>query len=197
MKNLVSLFNPAVSNIGSFERFLANNNIDSVYVEVGDSVDTSTLIICGVSGLSIADSCYFEKLKYWIRNLLDRKIKVIGICAGMQMLFSYTDESSEEMLGLINGKVNKLDFSPLLTNTYIGNRKLVIPGTMSLSNAYFSHGYGITEFNTSDFTNFLTVELTGGQSFLVYFEKDNLIGFQFHPERSSEEWRNFLISKIK
>jgi imidazoleglycerol phosphate synthase glutamine amidotransferase subunit HisH len=68
---------------------------------------------------------------------------------------------------------------------------------MSLSNAYFSHGYGITEFNTSDFTNFLTVELTGGQSFLVYFEKDNLIGFQFHPERSSEEWRNFLISKIK
>ena len=58
MRKSVSLFNPGVSNIGSFERFLSDNDISSVLVNVGDSIDTETLIICGVSGLSLNDQNY-------------------------------------------------------------------------------------------------------------------------------------------
>ncbi len=196
MRNRVSLFNPTVSNIGSFERFLANNDINSIFVDIDDIVETKTLIICGVSGLSLKDENYILHLRSWVRSLLANNIRIIGICAGMQMLFSFTEESSEEMLSLIKGKVNKLDFSPQLTNTFIGFRNVLIPGTNKNSKAYFSHGYGITEFFPEELLNYVTVELESNQFFLVYFEADNLIGFQFHPERSSEDWRNYLISKI-
>ena len=197
MRKSVSLFNPGVSNIGSFERFLSDNDISSVFVNVGDSIDTETLIICGVSGLSLNDQNYILNFKNWVSDLLNNsKVRIIGICAGMQLFFTYTDESSENLLGLLKGNVVKLDFNPVRTNTFIGFRDLKLPDTGSIARAYFSHGYGITDFSIDAFNYYIKVDLSSNQSFLAYFEHKNLIGFQFHPERSSEGWRNFLISKI-
>ncbi len=196
MKKLVSLFNPTVSNIGSFENFLAQNDIGSIQVSLNEEVTTSTLVICGVSGLSLDDKKYMISLKKWLSGLNERNVKIIGICAGMQMFFSYTEESSNDLLGFLNGNVQKLDFEPEFTKTFIGYRELLIPGLNISDKAYFSHGYGITQFSIADFKNCLVVELSSGQSFLAYFESENIFGFQFHPEKSHQKWRNFFISKL-
>lgn len=194
-QNIISICNPVVSNIGSLKTFFLKNGIKYNIVNVGDEIKTKCLLICGVSGLFFSDKSQFINFKKWIHSIAKQNIQIVGICAGMQMLFSQTDEVGQDMLDIISGSINKLCFINPDIITYIGKRHVKHDNLEMYP--YFSHGYGLIEDNTSQFDDFIQVNSNPSEKFIAYFSKDNIIGFQFHPERSCDTTMKFFINKLK
>jgi glutamine amidotransferase len=172
----------------------------------------SNLILPGVGSFEIA----MKKLQqYDLIETLAKFVKsgkpIMGVCLGMQLLF---DESSEfgkhTGLGFIKGKVIKF---PEIVN----NQKIRIPhigwntiykseldwlatplvNTNNESLMYFVHSYYVKP-DSND--NILTYSNYSGFEFCSSVKKDNIFGFQFHPEKSGKEglciYDNFLKIKI-
>ncbi len=110
----------------------------------------------------------------------------LGICVGMQLLFSSSEESEEfKGLGLIEGKVVKLSNNGLKV-PQIGWNKLSFPIKSQLFDniksgdyVYFVHSYYANAacnntIATTDYGDVITAAV----------QKDNIFGVQFHPEKS-------------
>lgn len=113
---------------------------------------------------------------------------VLGICLGMQILFDYSEEGRVDCLGLIPGKIQKLDSdNDQLIVPHMGwNTLQVLKGSAILktvpdhSYAYFVHSYAAP---IGSYTLALTQY---GMKFSSLIQYRNFIGAQFHPERSSD-----------
>ena len=117
-----------------------------------------------------------------------RKISLLGICLGMQLLYEYSDEDDGcRGLGIISGKVKKIKSKEGIRVPNIGWRKIHNSNNSNLFSDieidpifYFVHSYAC---DTVD-KKFVTGVLNYGQSFDVMIEADNVFGTQFHPEKS-------------
>jgi imidazole glycerol-phosphate synthase subunit HisH len=157
-------------------------------------------------------------------NNLDSAIKeftqtgkpLLGICLGMQLLMTSSEENGiHNGLDLIKGKVirfkNPNDYSIKYKIPQIGWNELLTPNkkTNSFDNKhwedsilkhlgeklymYFLHSYYV---EPEDEQIILSETSYGGDLFCSAYQKDNIIGCQFHPERSGEQGlkilKNFL-----
>jgi glutamine amidotransferase len=113
---------------------------------------------------------------------------VLGICLGMQLLFESSEEFGfHEGLGLIPGKVVRFDKSIELTHKvpHMGWNKMFFkknsPLFKELENPYlyFVHSYHVV---CDD--EFVIGKTIYGYEFVSAVNKDNLFGFQPHPEKS-------------
>jgi glutamine amidotransferase len=116
---------------------------------------------------------------------------IIGICLGMQLLF----ESSEEFgntkgLGLIEGKVVKFDKSKMDMNNqkvpHIGWNKLFHKKNklfQGLENPYL---YFVHSFHIVTDDKYVIATTKYGYDFVSSVQKDNIYGFQPHPEKSHD-----------
>lgn len=193
-KRCISICNPVVSNIGSIKNFLLKNGINFVMVDPGDNVTTKAVLICGVSGLYFSDDTSFLKFKSWILELNSKGVQIVGICAGMQMMFRNSVEINSDLLGIMSSEISKLFFLNPQRNTFIGTRTLRFESTHM--RAYFSHGFGVEYTSELKFDECIIVEDDVVKPFIAYFSLGNLLGFQFHPERSCEVTMNFFLNKL-
>jgi len=190
----VSVYSPGISNIGSFRFYLSLYNIEIIPISVGQSLKTRTLIICGVSGLNFGNKVDADNARKWLLGIKKSGTRIIGICAGMQMLFKTSEESSMDLLGFMPYSVVKLNFSKN-KKTFIGYRKLIAKDSKS-HKAYFSHSYGVNATIKEECEELLMCEDNNGESFVAHFIHENIIGFQFHPEKSSKYWRDYFVKSI-
>ena len=120
---------------------------------------------------------------------------LLGICLGMQLLFEYSEEGETECLGLIKGRVKKFN-NEAITVPQMGWNTIQFdahPLFESLGQDpwfYSVHSY-YAEINDA------TISSTEyGHRYSSTVKKDNFIGTQYHPEKSSENGaillRNFL-----
>ena len=139
-------------------------------------------------------------LKDAILDFANSKKPLLGICLGMQLLF----ESSEEFgytkgLGLIEGKVVKFDKSKMSSDLkipHMGWNKIVNkdnPLFKNLQNPYlyFVHSYHVV---TDDKYTIATTNY--GYDFVSAVNKDNIFGFQPHPEKSHNNGLKILENFI-
>jgi len=126
-----------------------------------------------------------------IRNAIERRVPLLGICVGMQILADSGEEFGQHAgLGIWGGVVRRLpesrtgDCSMRIPN--VGWRQLH-PRNGKFSNlrtgdmAYFVHSYALSPIN------FENVEATfqfNGVAFPAIVRRGNVVGFQFHPEKS-------------
>lgn len=122
---------------------------------------------------------------------------VLGICLGMQILASLSEEGKDiPLLGLVDGTIGKLDTAGLPLPHMGWNQVLAKPGHPLFrelgSDAwfYFVHSYALA-LNESTIA-----ETEYGTRFSSAIQKDNFYGVQFHPERSGKAGaqliKNFL-----
>ncbi len=126
------------------------------------------------------------------------KQPLLGICLGMQLLFDSLEEGGETIqgLGLIPGHVGALDTRDL-PSPHMGWNQLhplsdfaLVNNINSGDHAYFVHSYG------APLSEYTVAACHYGNPFTAIVRKDNVMGCQFHPERSSKVGaqilRNFL-----
>lgn len=130
---------------------------------------------------------------------------VLGICLGMQLLASHSEENDTPCLGIVEEKVRLLPRQApdgsLLKVPHIGwNTVEFVPGHPLFEGLpekpwfYFVHSYAM---EPGDHT---VAVAEYGRRFSAAVQRDNFIGVQFHPEKSAAAGerllRNFLKMKI-
>jgi glutamine amidotransferase len=111
---------------------------------------------------------------------------VLGVCLGMQLLCTHSEEGDTECLGLIPAEVRRFVEAPGLRVPHMGWNRLTVSQPHRLLEglgedgwAYFVHSYAVP---IGDFT-VATTDYAGPFSAVV--ARGNFHGMQFHPERSA------------
>jgi glutamine amidotransferase len=112
----------------------------------------------------------------------------LGVCIGMQVLLSDTEEGGKQQcLGIIPGQVRK--FAPGLKVPHMGWNQLkqkkahaIFEGIADGANFYFVHSYYVEPEDKG----LVAGETEYGLPFCSVIARDNLIATQFHPEKSGE-----------
>ena len=140
-------------------------------------------------------------MKYLREHKLDKVIKdlkqpVLGICLGMQLLCSHSEENDTTCIGLFEEKVKK--FIPVgdLKVPHMGWNTIKVKESwldksLESKYAYFVHSYYVpVSDHTSAITNYITL-------FSSALHKDNFYAVQFHPEKSAEAGEIVLKSFLR
>jgi glutamine amidotransferase len=149
------------------------------------------IILAGVgafdSGMgSIRDGGWADALT---EAALVRRVPVLGICLGMQLMCKGSDEGMMPGLGWIDGQVKRFNFpkgSPLKVphmgwNTVtVASANPLIPQADGEQRFYFVHSYYAVCNRPSD----MIATAHHGVDFAAAFESGNIFGVQFHPEKS-------------
>jgi glutamine amidotransferase len=162
------------------------------------------LVLPGVGAFGhCMDEINARSLKEPIIEFVSKKRPLLCICVGMQVLHSIGKEFGEHKgLGFIEGMVDKIPQSAMHNIIhklpYVGWSKLIVnekANSSKYSEAlidkwfYFVHGFMATPKNESDilaYYNYNDVKVVACTA------KDNIIGTQFHPEKSSEAGLSFI-----
>ncbi|MDB4638779.1 imidazole glycerol phosphate synthase subunit HisH [bacterium] len=202
----IGLLNYGAGNMASIRNAL--DFIDIPYVEItkGPLPDSSDyiFILPGVGSFSEASNA-LRLLKF--DDLSLRSVKLIGICLGMQLLFSDSTEGDlSPGLGLIPGNVRPIIdyFSsdvPRLPIPHVGWQPLNFypdQAPFSLSHFhphdfYFVHSFMAVEVDPSNIV--ASVEY-GGVSIPAIVANKSVIGLQFHPEKSGLYGLNLIREVI-
>ena len=134
-----------------------------------------------------------------LKNTIPRLTQpVLGICLGMQLLFSGSDEDDTQCLGIIDGQAHRLRTNPKLPIPQMGWNQLQLVGKSPLlkdisegSYVYFIHSYAVPE------GSYTRASCNYGQKFSAVVEQKNFYGTQFHPERSGLSGAKVLANFLK
>jgi glutamine amidotransferase len=123
---------------------------------------------------------------------------VLGICLGMQLLFSHSEEGTTDCLGILPEKVLRLQSAVGLPVPHMGWNQLVPLGTDPLLEGisardyvYFVHSYAVPVSKST----LATAEYGAPLSAVV--RQGNFWGTQFHPERSAEVGARLLANFLR
>lgn len=190
---MITIIDYGLGNIRAFVNVYERLNIKTkIAKNINDLEEVEKLILPGVGHFDYAmQSLENSGMKEKINDLvLNKKIPVIGICVGMQMMSNRSDEGKLPGLGWIDGEVKLFDQSKITYKTklpHMGwndvdpiiNNKL-LDGLSNKSRFYFLHSY---YFNCNDKRNIIA-QTVYGEIFSSAVCRDNIYGIQFHPEKS-------------
>lgn len=185
------MVNVAIFDYGAGNIFSLKNSLE----KSGATVDVITNFDepNNYSGLLLPGVGNFDPAINSIRNFSKTEFKdyvgdtpVLGICLGMEMFFEKSEEGKEKGLNVIDGEVIVLP--PTLKVPHMGWNDLeikkpgkILEGVDDGSWVYFVHSYRVKP--SSD--DVITAVSDYGIKVPAVVEKDNFIGTQFHPEKSS------------
>lgn len=174
--------------------------------DVADLADASHLILPGVGHFDHAMQGFNSSgLRLRLEELvLKRKIPLLGVCVGMQMLANGSDEGILPGLGWLPGHVNSLIGKPMdasLPLPHMGWNELQIqmPSSVFPSNEiappqfYFLHSYYFNAKNRSDVIATAHYDF----DFDAVVRHENIFGMQCHPEKSHRWGEQFLRAFVE
>jgi len=190
MGNVKSLEN-AISRVGNFNILVTG---DSDLIRGAD-----VIVLPGVGAFAEA----MKKLKD--RNLLEalndvaikKKKPVLGICLGMQLLFETSEEKSlTEGLGWIPGQVVYIRPELNLRIPHIGWNSLVLSNQDSMF-SFLNHDkdfYFIHSLHVECEDQYVLARFEYGDLMIAAVKNQNVVGMQFHPEKSHKNGLKVLSS---
>jgi len=192
MGNLKSL-SGALNYIG-VQNIIITNDLDEI-----NSADKLILPGVGAFKLAMKNIKNLNLDKALKSNVIDKKKPLLGICLGMQLLTnSSTEGGLSEGLQFVPGEVNQFKSGELSVphiginqvNPFKGS-KLYTSIPQELIDFYFVHSYKMTtnKYIQQSNTHYIS-------EFVSSFEKDNIVGVQYHPELSQSNGLKVLSNFI-
>ena len=165
-------------------KYIVTNDEDKI-------ISCSKLILPGVSNFSFCiESLKKKRLDKLIQNqTLIKKKPFLGICSGMQILGSFSEEGNVEGLNIIPGKIKKIPINSAKVVPHVGWNKvsfrdsLLTKGVKNNSRFYFCHSY----FYQPENPKHCLMKTYYGTEFCTGVNYENIFGIQFHPEKSLSE----------
>lgn len=191
----VAIIDYNAGNIKSVEFALNRMGIQPMVTnDSNELLSADKIIFPGVGEASSAMNFLKQlKLDELIKNL---KQPVLGICLGMQLMCSHSEEGLTECLGIFSQKV-KLFKSTEFKVPQIGWNQIIslnsplFTGLTNESYVYYVHGYyAELGSNTIAETNYIL-------NYSAALNKGNFYGVQFHPEKSGSTGEVILKNFIE
>ncbi len=195
-KPCIAILNFGVNNLFSIKRALETVGSNTIITSNKDEIiNSDALILPGVGSYDRAMNSLKENDLIDTVHAFSKTNKyVLGICLGMQLLMDSSEEfGSSNGLGLIKGVCKKFDNSKLIVPHIMWNQIEIAyeKNTNNLSPISFSENKNLMYFVHSyyvepeDKSTILTKTHYKNFEFCSAVQKDKIIGFQFHPEKSS------------
>jgi imidazole glycerol-phosphate synthase subunit HisH len=203
---VVEILDIGSGNIKSIQNWIERINVPTRIVSKSTDIKSKFLVVPGVGSAG----SYMERMK---KGSFDKAIvehvkngnRILGICLGFQLMGNSSEEDGGvEGLAILQGKVEKLTTSSHngwekfhLNKTELGiqslkselklTRKQNINGRV-----FFNHEYGFVNNDAESYSKSISEVYNKYSSIVI---KDNIIGIQFHPEKSQQTGLE-LISMI-
>jgi glutamine amidotransferase len=189
---MIIIPNFGCGNLASIVRMVSKVGGEAVISSnAGDLAGAKKIILAGVGAFDHGMAGL--RFGYWIDALheavLVRRVPVLGICLGMQLMSKSSEEGSLPGLGWVDADVTlfNLQGAPSLKVPHMGWNTVTVTKTnplISLNQGeqrfYFVHSYHMICNQPSD-----TLAIAHhGYDFTAAFARENIFGVQFHPEKS-------------
>ena len=194
---MIAIVDYGVGNIRNVERAFLKLDMDVVVTRDIDVIDQSEVII--LPGVGAYRDAMMNLKKYNLIECLKRNVEsgklIFGICLGMQLFFEKSYEDGEyEGLGFLKGEIVRFPESDLKVphmgwNNLVKNNDDPIGKNIGSDDyVYFVHSYLL---NSED-ENEVVFWSDYGVKVPAVIRKGNIIGMQFHPEKSGDVGVQFL-----
>jgi glutamine amidotransferase len=171
---------------------------DAVLINKAD-----VLILPGVGAFEEAIKNLIDRKLLTVLNeqVLDKKKAIMGICLGMQLMATHSEENGLfDGLNWIPGRVVRIPEKPSYPVPHVGWNQPKInhiaPLFSKLSNEahfYFDHSYHFVP----DKPEHIAAHCQYGRSLVAAIQKDHIVGVQFHPEKSQKNGLKLFRSFIQ
>ena len=192
---MITIVDYGLGNIRAFLNAYARLNIQAQTASSSLELSSASKVI--LPGVGSFDDAMTQLERSGMRDALDelalrRRVPILGVCVGMQMLARGSDEGKLPGLGWIAGTVrslgslmpgNKLPVPHMGWNDVrpVGQPKL-FDGLMMEARFYFLHSYVVQCDRQED----AVAMATYGVDFACAVSASNICGVQFHPEKSHQ-----------
>ncbi|MEC9490900.1 MAG: imidazole glycerol phosphate synthase subunit HisH [Halanaerobiales bacterium] len=188
---MIAIIDYGAGNLNSIQKALEFVGEETIILEKAEQEDLdkySGLVLPGVGAFPGA----MKRLKQgnfvdFIEKFVAAGKPFLGVCLGMQLLFEWGFEDQKTAgLGLLKGNITKIETEYKIP--HMGWNQLEIIKNDPLFNGlpenphfYFVHSYQLGEL-----TDDVLATVGYGTTVPAVVRKDNVIGFQFHPEKSGD-----------
>jgi glutamine amidotransferase len=188
---MITIVDYGMGNLGSIQNMLKKIGAPAVIASDPEQVASAEKLI--LPGVGAFDNGMQNLSVRGLRPVLEervieKKIPILGICLGMQLMSESSEEGNLSGLSWIDAVTRKFRFDdPSMKVPHMGWNSVDIKSTDCLFNDmfadhrfYFVHSYFVTCRTESD----VLATTCYGHDFVSSFRKENILGVQFHPEKS-------------
>lgn len=197
----IGIIDYGLGNLKAFESIFSSLGIDSHFCTSAYDLNASTkLILPGVGSFDWAvtrlrEQAYLDRLSSLV---LESGIPILGVCVGMQIMTSSSEEGSLTGLSWIPGTFSEFKFPPSSNSPlpHLGWNSVVSHNTpfLSISNDYFYflHSFHFVPDDPMIYDNLCISNYQ--YDFISAYQYNNIYGVQFHPEKSHHAGLRLLQS---
>lgn len=198
----IGVLDYGLNNVGSLYSAFNFYNYDVSLVNQPDKLKEADLIVLGGVGNFKTAVSRLKELRLWDalnEEVIIKKKRILGICLGMQLFadVSYEDAKTPG-LGWIKGKVVKIEGDSVRVPHMGWNEIKPVKGALwkgiHYNFFYFMHSYHLIPEN-KDIV--LATTSCGEMCIASAIMQDNILGVQFHPEKSQGDGLRFLRNFVE
>jgi glutamine amidotransferase len=191
----VAVIDHGAGNLVSIAQGLERASADVMIVDTAlDLIDVDGIVLPGVGTTGAA----MERLQAadMVNPLRQWNGPILGICVGLQLFFEHSEEDGTDALGLMAGRVQRLQDAPLLP--HIGWNDVsfkpdpLFAGVPADSTFYFVHSFAVVPEDKG----VIVAETEYGAPFVAAARSGKRVGVQFHPERSGAPGLRMLANFV-
>lgn len=202
---MITILDYGLGNIASIANMIKKVGGKSIITsDINEIAKAEKLILPGVGAFkegfkNLNEGGYINILN---KKVLEDKIPILGICLGMQLLTRKSEEGNSKGLAWIEADTVKFDISKLSarhkiphmgwSDINIKKNKKLLGSSAQKSRYYFVHSYHVACDNISD----IMCTANYGYEFVCGVQKGNILGVQFHPEKSHKFGMNLIRNFI-
>jgi imidazole glycerol-phosphate synthase subunit HisH len=189
---MIAIIDYGMGNLRSVQKGLEHVGFNAVVTRDASEIDAARGVV--LPGVGAFSACMENLGKFGliepIQEIVRRKKPFLGICLGLQLLFSESEEFGRQKgLDLFAGKVVGFHALADLKVPHMGWNRIekkkespFLEGIASGDYVYFVHSFYVVP----DETSIVATTTDYGNSFVSSIATDRLFACQFHPEKSQE-----------